>query len=33
MITGINELERLTKHVSCKYECKFDAKKCNSNQN
>ena len=30
MITGINELERLTKHVSCKYECKFHAEKCNS---
>ena len=22
-----------TKHISCKYKCKFDGIKCNSNQN
>ena len=22
----------LTKHISCKCECKFDGRKCNSNQ-
>ena len=22
----------LTKHISCKCKCKFDGKKCNSNQ-
>ena len=32
MITGINESKTLKKHVSCKCECKFDSKKCNSNQ-
>ena len=32
MITGINELKLLTKHISCKCKCKFDEKKCNSNQ-
>ena len=31
-ITGVNESRTLTKHISCKYECKFDSKKCNSNQ-
>ena len=30
MITEINELK--TKHISCKCECKFDGRKCNSNQ-
>ena len=29
MITGINESETLTKHISCK--CKFDGTKCYSN--
>ena len=33
MITGINESKILTKHVSCKCECKFDIRKSNSNQN
>ena len=28
----INESKTLTKHISCKYECKFDGRKCNSNQ-
>ena len=32
MITGINELKTLTKHVSCECECKFDGRKCYSNQ-
>ena len=29
---GINELKTLTKHILCKCECKFDGRKCNSNQ-
>ena len=29
-ITTINESK--TKHISCKCKCKFDGKKCNSNQ-
>ena len=32
MITEINELETLTKHISSKRECKFEGGKCNSNQ-
>ena len=32
MITGISELKTLTKHISCKCKCKFDGRKCNSNQ-
>ena len=32
MITGINKLKTLTKHISCKCKCKFDGRKCNSNQ-
>ena len=32
MITGLNESETLTKHISCKCEYKFDERKCNSNQ-
>ena len=32
MITGINELKTLTKHISCKCKCRFDRKKRNSNQ-
>ena len=31
-ITGINESKILTKHISCKCECKFDGRKYNSNQ-
>ena len=27
MITGINELKTLTKHISCECKCKFDEKK------
>ena len=32
MITVIYELKTLTRHISCKFKCKFDGKKCNSNQ-
>ena len=32
MITGINELKTLTKHVLCECKCKFNGRKCNSNQ-
>ena len=32
MITGINESITLTKHISWKFDCKFDSKKCNWNQ-
>ena len=31
LITIINELRTLIKHISCKCKCKFDSKKCNSN--
>ena len=31
MITEINALKTLIKHISCKFKCKFDCKKCNSN--
>ena len=30
MITGINESK--TNHISCEWKCKFDGRKCNSNQ-
>ena len=32
MIAGINKSKTLTKHLSCECKCKFDGKKCNSNQ-
>ena len=32
MISGINESKTLTKHRSCECKCKFDGRKCNSNQ-
>ena len=32
MITGINQLNRLTKYISFICKCKFDGKKYNSNQ-
>ena len=32
MITGVNELKTLTKHISCECKCRFDRKKCNSNK-
>ena len=32
IIKGINESKTLTKHISCKYKCKFGGRKCNSSQ-
>ena len=32
VITGINESNVLTPHVSCKCKCKFGGRKCNSAQ-
>ena len=32
MIAGINESKTLTKHISWECKCKFDTRKCNSNQ-
>ena len=32
MITGINESKTLTKHASCECKCRFDGRKCNSDQ-
>ena len=32
LITEINDSKTSTKHISCKYKCKFDGRKCNSNQ-
>ena len=32
MLRGMNELKMLTKHISYECKCKFDGKKCNSNQ-
>ena len=32
MITGINQSKILSKHISCDCKCKFDRKKCNSDQ-
>ena len=32
MITSINESKRLTKHILCDCKCKFNVKKCDSNQ-
>ena len=32
MITGINESNILAIDISCKYKCRFDGKKCNSDQ-
>ena len=32
MITKINESKTFTKQISCECECKFDGRKCNSNQ-
>ena len=32
MITGVFESKTLTKHIWCKSKCRFDGKKCNSNQ-
>ena len=32
ILTGINEWKTLTNHISCKCECRFDGRKCNSDQ-
>ena len=32
MITGINESETLAKHISRKCKCRYDERKCNSDQ-
>ena len=32
MITGINELKTLTKHIPCESKCRFDGRKGNSDQ-
>ena len=32
VITGINESKTLIKHISCECKCKFDGRKCNSDQ-
>ena len=32
MIAGINELKTLIKHIPCKCKCRFDGRKCNSDQ-
>ena len=31
IIKGINELNILTKHISCECKCRSDERKCNSN--
>ena len=33
MITGINKSRISAKHISCKFQYKFDGRKCNLNQN
>ena len=32
MITGINESKTLAKHISCECKCRFNKRKCNSDQ-
>ena len=32
MITGINEMKKLTKHISCECKYRFDGRKRNSHQ-
>ena len=32
MIAGINESKALKKHISCECKCRFDERKCNSDQ-
>ena len=32
MFTGKNKSKILTKDISCKCKCRFDGKKCNSDQ-
>ena len=31
-MTGTNELKTLTKHISCECKCRFDGRKCKSDQ-
>ena len=33
MITGINEWKAIAEHIQYICKCKFDGRKCNSNQN
>ena len=32
MFTRINESKTLTKHISCEFKCRFDGRKCKSDQ-
>ena len=32
MMKGKNESKTLIKHISCEWRCKFDGRKCNSEQ-
>ena len=32
MNTGLNESKTLAKHLSCECKCRFDGRKCNSDQ-
>ena len=32
MITGMNESKSITKHISGERKCRFDGRKCNSEQ-
>ena len=32
MTIGINESKTLAKHISCECKCRFDERKCNSDQ-
>ena len=32
IMAALNMLKIVTKHISCKCQCKFDGRKCNSNQ-
>ena len=32
LITGINDLKTLAKHISCQFKCTFGGRKCSSNQ-
>ena len=31
-VTGMDESKTLTKHIPCECKCKFDVRKCNSDQ-
>ena len=32
MVTVIDKSKTLTKHISCECKCKFDSRRCNSDQ-